>query len=160
MQTFLPYPNFLESANVLDKKRCWKQVIEAKQIIDCIEKKRRFKIVGQPQKIAWENHPAVQMWEGYEAALMNYFNSFLNIAINKHHINTKYMFIDLRYVSGGFIPEMPWWWNKKKFHRAMRARLIEKDRDFYLHLFPEDEGFNDGKYFWPVMDGSKTFKVI
>lgn len=30
MQTFLPFPDFLESAKALDKKRCWKQVVEAR----------------------------------------------------------------------------------------------------------------------------------
>ena len=66
MQTFLPYENFLESAKVLDKKRCWKQVVEANQIIEA----------------------------------------------------------------------------------------------FYLPKFPGDKGFNNGKYFWPLMDGSNTFKII
>ena len=47
----------------------------------------------------------------------------------------------------------------ENFHRAMRARLIEKDRNFYLPLFPEDDGFNNSKYFWPVME-TKTFRII
>ena len=38
MTTFLPYPDFLQSAQVLDKKRCWKQFVEAKQITDTLEK--------------------------------------------------------------------------------------------------------------------------
>ena len=41
----------------------------------------------------------------------------------------------------------------------MRARLIDKNREFYLPLFPNDEGFNDGKYFWPVNE-SKTYRII
>jgi len=53
----------------------------------------------------------------------------------------------------------PWWLGMEEFHRAMRARLIEKDRDFYLPKFPNDEGYNDGKYWWPMME-TKTFRTI
>ncbi len=51
MQTFLPYESFDESTMVLDKKRCWKQVVEAAQIIDVLEGRRT----------GWANHPAVKM---------------------------------------------------------------------------------------------------
>lgn len=144
MQTFLPYSDFEESAQVLDKKRCWKQVVETAQILDVL----------QGRKISWANHPAVKMWVGYESALQLYFNSFWLVATQKHGIKTKYLPL--------FVPEphiMPWWLGDEDFHRAMRARLIEKDENFYGTLFPNDKGFNDGKYFWPDME-TKTFKII
>lgn len=147
MQTFLPFPDFLDSANALDKKRCWKQVIETKQIIDCLEGKTA----------GWKNHPAVKMWEGHIPLLKYYFNTFLLVAKNNHKINTKYKYNDCLGIQNQYL--YPWWLGKKKFHRAMRARLIEKDRAFYLPLFPKDKGFNNGKYFWPVME-SKTFRII
>lgn len=156
MQTFLPYPSFTQSAHVLDKKRGWKQVVETAQIINVLEGK----------KTAWINHPAVKMWVGYENALKLYFNDFLYVTQYKHNINTKYKTFDLEIVQDekhpwmfSPKPEMPWWIGDVNFHRGMRARLIEKDRNFYLPLFPEDEGFNDGKYFWPVME-DKTFRII
>lgn len=146
MQTFLPYQNFLDSAESLDKKRCWKQVVETKQIINVLEGK----------STAWQNHPAVKMWEGHTFWLRDYFNAFLKVCIEKHKINTKY-----DYFHQDLEPQdsLPWWLGKKKFHRAMRARLIEKDETFYLPKFPEDKLFNDGKYFWPVME-TKTFRII
>jgi len=146
MQTFLPYSDFFKSAGVLDKKRCWKQVVEAAQIINCLEGK----------KVGWKNHPAVKMWQGYNIALQVYFNDFLEVARFKHDINTKY---EPFYHPSVMIYATPWWLGNEDFHRAMRARLIEKDKDFYLPLFPHDEGFNGGKYFWPVME-SKTFRII
>lgn len=152
MQTFLPYSDFGKSAEILDKKRCWKQVIEAKQIISVLE----------GETTAWRNHPAVRMWEGYIDALKYYFDMMLQYAKGKHNIQTKYQYI----LQGKFTPldfrniKYPWWLGDEDFHRAMRARLIEKDREFYLPLFPEDEGFNGGKYLWPIMDGSKIFKII
>lgn len=161
MQTFLPYSNFLKSAKVLDKKRCWKQVVEAHQIIDVL----------QGKQVAWKNHPAVLMWEGFLPLLKHYYNLFLWYCITVHKINTKMKYMDnpWSFVSSGTLylnhyktppkGNPPWWLGNENFHRAMRARLIEKDRDFYLLHFPEDEGFNDGKYFWPVMS-TKTFRVI
>jgi hypothetical protein len=116
MQTFLPYSDFELSAQVLDKKRCWKQVVETSQILDVLKGK----------KVGWANHPAVKMWGGYIPALELYFNSFWLVATQIHKIKTKYSPI--------FVPlphEMPWWLGDYDFHRAMRARLIEKDRDFY-----------------------------
>lgn len=150
MQTFLPFPNFAQSANILDKKRCWKQVVETAQIISILNS-------PVPMVSRWFNHPAVQMWKGHTTILKNYFNAFLEVCIEKHNINTKYTFLDdseIRYA------ERPWWLGNEQFHRAMRARLIEKDEAFYLPLFPHDKGFNDGKYWWPVMDGTNTFRII
>lgn len=157
MQTFLPYSDFKKSAEVLDKRRCWKQVVEAKQIIEILEGKTT----------SWKNHPAVKMWEGHIPELMVYFNIFLKICKQKHKINTKYTPFTIGDFKGkrtlvndaGFYGKDPWWLGNEDFHRAMRARLIEKDTEFYLPLFPNDKGFNNGKYFWPDME-TKTFKII
>jgi hypothetical protein len=163
MQTFLPYADFLLSARTLDKKRCWKQVVEARQIITILEqsnkiiKKENKNCIITVRKIpAWSNHPAVKMWEGYLPVLKYYYNEFLIVSIEKHKINTKLKPFTER--KGG-LPFYPFWYGNEDFHRAMRARLIEKDREFYLPLFPDDEGFNNGKYFWPDMQ-TKTFKII
>ena len=155
MQTFLPYKDFILSASVLDKKRCWKQVVEAAQIIDVLE----------GRKNGWNNHPAVKMWVGHIPELKYYFNCFLIVAIEKHRINTKYKpfeqidFLPREIIHDSIVLELPWWLGEEDFHRAMRARLIEKDRDFYYHKWPKDFNFNHGKYFWPDME-TQTFKII
>ena len=188
MQTFLPNPFFTESAILLDKKRCWKQVVEAKQIL-C-----NLRAEGIPEE--WQqskdyinqkyiNHPAVQMWKSYENWLISYYNIFLECCRKKHQINTTLPFIDsgaithlknneltvdwaigfyntqihLNITNEGSKDCGPWWLNEEKFHRSHRARLIEKDRAFYLPQFPKDENFNDGKYWWPDNE-TKTFKTI
>jgi hypothetical protein len=80
----------------------------------------------------------------------------LKVCKEKHNINTKYTpYI----INKSTIEPRPFWWGNKDFHRAMRSRLIEKNAEFYLPLFPDDQGFNGGKYFWPVME-TKTFKII
>lgn len=165
MQTFLPVPDFRKSAELLDKKRAWKQVVEAKQIINAIEK------INKREKVAWGKHPAVLMWVGYEDVLNHYYNVFLNHAKEVLKINTKmeYMNCSMSWVvDGAFVDReldvrdfhnFPWWFGNEAFHRAMRARLIEKDEVFYLPKFPDDRGFNEGKYFWPVNE-TKTFRII
>lgn len=187
MQTFLPYSDFRKSAESLDKKRCWKQVVEAKQIIDVLEqlsKNEPNNFIGDSLKrkrIAWENHPAVKMWIGYNDLLKHYYNVFLDYCINQHKINTKLFYIECKYSNGEYNDadgeylvngfeiygdlfklsdkETPFWLGNEDFHRSHRSRLIEKDREFYLPKFPEDEGYNDGKYWWPDMK-TKTFKII
>lgn len=150
MQTFLPYPNFFTSAQMLDKKRCWKQVVEAKQIISVLE----------GNTTAWANHPAVKMWVGHTDLLKHYFNQFLYIAKTKHSINTKMEPYGASYQAfHRWRLKDPWWMGNEDFHRAMRARLIEKDLEFYGPIFPKDRGFNNGLYLWPDME-TKTFKII
>jgi len=157
MQTFLPYPDFLTSAKVLDKRRCWKQVVEAKQIIACLEN------TGCQR---WKNHPAVKMWVGHVDSLQYYYNVFLKHSKEVHGINTKLEYICNYYtgpcVDGSIVfmsDTYPWWLGNEDFHRAMRARLIEKYREFYLSKFPNDENYNDSLYWWPDME-TKTFKII
>lgn len=151
MQTFLPYPDFYASAMVLDKKRCWKQVVEARQIIDVL--------LGK--SVGWANHPAVKMWAGYLPALKYYFNVFLDVSKHHHGIKTSYhpYWSIVGKISSGKTLEMPWFMGNTDFHRAMRARLIEKDEAFYIQKFPHDKGFNDGLYFWPEPE-TKTFRII
>ena len=164
MQTFLPYADFKRSAEVLDKRRCWKQVIEAGQILDCLEGK----------KVGWKNHPAVKMWVGYEGLLAHYHNVFLEHCLAVHKINTvlRYRYCPYSYgvesktgnrlVDGeraSWEQDKPFWLGQEPFHRAMRSRLVEKDPGFYGPKFLEDKGYNGGKYWWPVME-DKTFRVV
>jgi len=179
MQTFLPYSDFKKCAQVLDKRRCFKQVVEASQIIDCLEGK----------KVGWRNHPAVKMWVGYLPELKHYYNIFLNHCIEVHKIKVTKMWYKECYYSYGVKTEQirvdenhnvihephnyfvdnqipswernkPFWLGQEPFHRAMRSRLIEKDPEFYGPKFlDKDKGYNDSKYWWPVME-DQTFRII
>ena len=166
MQTFLPYKDFKKSAEILDKKRCWSQAREAKQILNVLQGKTK----------GYKNHPAVLMWKGFEKELQHYYNIFLYQCLNVHKINTEMWYEDCYYSYGvksechgnyfvdNQIPSWernkPFWLGQEPFHRAMRARLIEKDPEFYESKFLDrDKGYNGGKYWWPVME-DKTFRII
>lgn len=62
MQTFLPYPDFAQSAAVLDRARLGKQRVETLQIL---------KALSDPA-YGWQNHPATHMWRGHIPALAAY----------------------------------------------------------------------------------------
>lgn len=101
MNTFLPYADFQKSAQCLDNKRLGKQRVEAWQIYLTLKKgeyctcplcngtakpnkaqlrgklgklsSHCFRCNGKGKiKTAWYNHPIVQMWKGYELALLEY----------------------------------------------------------------------------------------
>ena len=63
MQTFLPTSNFAESAKYLDYRRLGKQRVEVLQLLNSFHK---------PNYKGWKNHPAREMWRGYENALVMY----------------------------------------------------------------------------------------
>jgi hypothetical protein len=143
MMTFLPYSDFEKSAQVLDYKRLGKQRVETYQIIETIK-----------NQTGWKDHPAVKMWIGYTEMLKLYFNVMVNEWVKRGYTNNYELFeIDESKLV------IPWWMNNEDFHRAMRSRLIEKLPEFYESKFPEDKGFNGGKYFWPEME-TKTFRTI
>lgn len=68
MQTFLPYPDYDESARCLDARRLGKQRVEALQIL-----RVRAALTRDPEaRVGWRHHPAVRMWAGYEWQLACY----------------------------------------------------------------------------------------
>jgi hypothetical protein len=62
VQTFLPLPDFAESAAVLDRQRLGKQRVEVLQLLGALT----------GQRPGWVNHPAARMWRGHERALARY----------------------------------------------------------------------------------------
>lgn len=62
MQTFLPETTFKESVQALDWKRLNKQRMECYQLLRAL--------AGVSQ--GWRRHPVVEMWRGYEGALIAY----------------------------------------------------------------------------------------
>lgn len=146
MQTFLPLSSIVESLNCLDKKRCWKQCIEARQLLD-----------GKAPK-----HPAAEMWSGFHPALTLYYNTCLGICLVKHRIRTQ---LTRRRLCGcnesamlrvcpacaqqDDTPPLPPWFGGK-LHSNHRARLLTKDFAHYSQ-FGWSEAFCIVNY-WPSRD--------
>lgn len=148
MQTFLPYPDFLASAHVLDRQRLGKQRVETLQILRALEL----------PDYGWQNHPAVRMWRGRTPALVRYGLDCVRAWTGRGHDDSTAAQIaefapwvrdldqaDLRRES-----LLPGWLGDERLHRSHRSQLLGKDPEFYRPLFPDTaEGID---YFWPEPD--------
>ena len=136
MQTFLPYPDMIESARVLDRQRLGKQRVEAKQILTALGKTSG----------GWVNHPAVKMWRGYEPTLALYGWSTCHVWRARGYKDSLMdWFYDL---STGGMDLRPSWWGDPDFHRSHQSNLIRKDPVHYAPLFPGVP--DDLPYIWPT----------
>ena len=122
MQTFLPYPNFEESARCLDRLRLGKQRVECLQIMRTL--------LGESK--GWSNHPAVKMWRGYEAALRHYAYEVCNEWMRRGYQDAcldKILALSSAHALGVACP--PKWLGDSAFHRSHQSSLLRKDPIWY-----------------------------
>jgi hypothetical protein len=132
MQTFLPYPDFDKSARCLDWRRLGKQRVEARQILKAIQ---------NPSQKGWQNHPAVNMWRGFESALVEYGNCMIREWVRRGYKNTMPI-VEAQKI------DLPRWVSDEDFNAAHRSNLLRKDFSFYSqHGWSEN---TDLEYVWPV----------
>jgi hypothetical protein len=145
MQTFLPYPNFQKTAQVLDYRRLGKQRIECKQILNAL--------MGNSK--GWVNHPATKMWKGYELSLIDYAIEVCSEWICRGYKDNQTMwFREQRYqikqndnLSHYFVAAIPHWLGDERVHSSHRAALLHKAPDHYSQFgWAEEPKLN---YFWP-----------
>lgn len=141
MQTFLPYPDFHESAACLDIRRLGKQRVEVMQIL-CT-------ITGLSD--GWSNHPAVRMWRPFPQALASY-----GLAICDQWRTHAYQdtcgdwldqWLDLHGLSWTD-SMLPPWLGTPAFHASHRSNLLRKAPSHYTQF-----GWNepaDLPYVWPL----------
>jgi hypothetical protein len=149
VQTFLPYPDFAESAAVLDTKRLGKQRVETLQIIRALTR----------PTYGWKHHPAVLMWDGHEEALGAYGQAVVAAWVGRGFADTcaATMREDLGLAGVRRIRtqaqlakarRLPPWLGDEAFHRSHRAALLRKDPEHYGPLF--DDVPDDLEMVWPV----------
>lgn len=146
MQTFLPYPDFEQTAEVLDDRRLGKQRVEVLQILNATHR-----TTG-----GWINHPATRMWRGFEPALVAYGIAIIDVWIRTGRADS---------VRGKILPHLhgqpvrsqrqldalgllPPWLGREDLHRAYRSALVRKMPEHYRPLFPDVE--EDLPYVWPA----------
>lgn len=138
MQTFLPYPDFAESAQVLDRQRLGKQRVEALQILRTLA----------GLSAGWANHPAVRMWRGYAACL-----SLYGIAVCKewrargYKDNCLVQFLNI-HPDGPPGCVQPPWLGDPAFHLSHKSNLVRKLPGHYGELWPGVP--DDLPYVWPA----------
>ncbi|MDN4644273.1 MSMEG_6728 family protein [Arthrobacter sp. PsM3] len=142
MQTFLPFPDFQQSAAVLDRQRLGKQRVEALQTL-------RALVIPE---YGWQSHPAIRMWMGYVPALTLYGLTVVDEWTARGGEDTTREKI-MEFAPQAAHPDyaakipMPPWLGAPELHLSHRSRLIAKDPRFYTDLFPDTEP--DLEYVWP-----------
>ena len=150
MQTFLPYPDFDQSAGVLDNVRLGKQRVEVLQVVRALTRP----VYG------WKNHPAVLMWRGHEEALGAYGIAVCGEWRRRGFADTcERKILDDLAAAGVPTPPrdqatlerdgaVPLWLGDDRVHRSHRSALIRKKPEWYGVRFPDDPA--DLPYTWPV----------
>ncbi|SHH24070.1 hypothetical protein SAMN05443575_3511 [Jatrophihabitans endophyticus] len=138
MQTFLPVPDFAESARVLDDARLGKQRVEAFQIIRALDGVTR----------GWRNHPAVRMWRGYEPALLRYGLAVCDEWDRRGNADTVRAKLADHAREEGRRVFLPDWVGDDAVHASHRSNLLRKDPDFYGRYGWSEPA--DLPYVWPV----------
>jgi hypothetical protein len=136
MQTFLPVPDFAETARILDDVRIGKQRVEAYQIIRTLDGVTK----------GWRHHPAVKMWRGHEACLLDYGLAICAEWENRGYADTVR---DKLAVHRRESPAVaPRWLGDPGLHASHRSNLLRKDPDFYGRYGWSEPP--DLPYVWPV----------
>ena len=152
MQTFLPDPDFRQSALLLDRRRLGKQRVEALQVL------RGLTVPGY----GWRHHPAVRMWTGYEEALVRYGLEVCRVWCEQGHQDSCAGSLlaglpaprpgtevrDQRQLAAD--GELPPWLGDEAFHESHRSALLRKDPQTYADLFAGTP--DDLPYVWPASD--------
>lgn len=138
MQTFLPYPSFVESARVLDRARLGKQRVEVLQLL------KALLVPGS----GWTNHPAAKMWRGHEDSLAGYGTAVCVEWTRRGYRDScldKILSFD---VSASAYSWRPSWLGDVAFHAAHRSNLLRKDTTWYGQFGWTEP--DDLPYIWPV----------
>lgn len=133
MQTFLPYKDYSQCAEILDNKRLNKQILETYQILKVLS--------GRSPSGAWRNHPAVLMWKGAEHSLRAYVKAmiteanFRGIKTDKNQANIE----ALEALSGPMWGTSSPLWNSpshvNRVNITHRTNLYRKDPTHYAEFY-------------------------
>jgi len=133
--TSLPYPSFEKSAYCLDAHRLGIQRMEARQILHIINE-------GDSSKSRWKKHPAVNMWRGYEFALVEYMNVMITEWLQRGYEN-KMSILVIRNVV-----RYPAWLGDVRLHASHRSNLLRGNPSWYERWDWREKP--DLPYWWPV----------
>lgn len=141
MQTFLPHPDFEQSARLLDYRRLGKQRIECKQILKALARSRSGKPYG------WKTHTATRMWEGHDSALIEYGIAMCNEWRARGYVDNQLRFFR-RLARVHPPPVKPKWIGNEEVHASHRSNLLRKAPEFYQQFGWKESA--DLPYVWPT----------
>lgn len=167
MQTFLPYPDFVESARALDTKRLMKQTVETYQLILVFTELKPVKdesgaTITFESRVprGWTNHPMAKMWRGHELALSRYqaacgaeLRTRLTKSGRPYAVSSviRSNWALWHAIERGWEPSTelsPAWLGRDDVHGSHRGNLLRKDPIFYGQYGWTDDP--ESAYVWPV----------
>ena len=146
MQTFLTSTDFSKTAAALDNQRLNKQILEGRQIMAAIN--------GETK--GWRNHPATNMWRGYEWALFIYLSAMVTeahnrgIATDKNWNEIKAIYLRAGWKVTGIMPK--WFQDPVALDRIItshRASLYKKNPEHYAQWKFESDWVDEHR--WDVV---------
>jgi len=140
MQTFIPLPDFRETARVLDWRRLGKQRVECLQLLN-------VNLNPSSSKRGWVNHPAARMWRGHETWLLLYACDICDEWIKRGYRDTLLTRF-LAMAKGRPDDPVPPWFGDPAFHASHRSNLLRKDPSWYSQFSWSEPA--DLPYIWPV----------
>jgi hypothetical protein len=149
MQTFMPYPSFIDSAACLDYRRLGKQRVECKQLLQALGVPVGGPLNAKPS--SWRNHPAARMWKGHEYSLSLYAIAVCHEWRRRGYRDTLLdQFMD---AAGGLVvanadSTKPEWLGDEDFHASHRSNLLRKLPKHYSQFGWSES--NDLPYVWPI----------
>lgn len=145
MQTYMPYDDFTFSARCLDQRRLGKQRVETMQIMQAL-----YLGTGGPARV---NHPATQMWRGYERALLAYQQAVCFEWTSERGFGdtcwdkTRLIFLDHNPNPMSIPLILPPWMGNVDFHIMYQSKLMRKNKPHYQKWFPDMP--DDIPFIWP-----------
>jgi hypothetical protein len=139
MQTFLPYADFVSSAECLDSKRLGKQRVECLQLLNAL--------LGYG---GWRHHPAAVMWSRHPRALVLYGTTICDEWIRRGFVDTcrpKLVQTDTKLAELGPVT-FPRWIGFELFHASHRSNLLRKNPVWYGQFGWTEPP--DLEYIWPL----------
>ena len=144
MQTWLPSPDFEETASILDHQRLGQQRLETFWIMQTL-------ISGRGATL----DPAVQMWRGYEYSLLEY-----QVAMcTEWHIYRGFndegclrRTMDLFWTAPYLALDVsePWWLGNDDFHWRHQSNLLRIDPECYGDFVFDKDLPDNLEFLWPV----------
>ena len=137
MQSFSPLYTYEDCAEVLDNKRCFKNALEAYQVLRVIR--------GVTSK-GWINHPVTKMWAKNPNSYVEYALCFTNEWRKRGFKTTLDDKLKGLYVLGEN-NDKPKWWGLELFHSSHRQTLLSKNFDHYSRFGWKENPIYE--YWWP-----------
>jgi Pyrimidine dimer DNA glycosylase len=129
MQTYLPYPDFVKSAEVLDTKRLGKQIKDCVTILDTLH---------EVSDLHLYNNPLVRMWKFYEYRLSQFGLTCCQEWYERNEIDHELLpkIHQHETWAEGETTEYPIWWGDVDLHLQYRRLLIGENSGFYQPMWP------------------------